>query len=131
MSQENVEIVRTAIVALNRRDWDGVLEATSLDFEFDLSRAVGPDSGVYRRDQVRELWSDWGEIWASFLIAPHAVIDKGEHVVVSWKFSATGRDGIEVEANVSWTLTLRQGKIVRIVYFSTQQEALEAAGRSG
>jgi ketosteroid isomerase-like protein len=50
-------------------------------------------------------------------------------VVVSWKASATGRDGIEVEANVSWTLTLRQGKIVRIVYFSTQQEALEATGR--
>ncbi len=128
MSQENVKIVRAGLEAYKRRDWDRVLKDTTLDFEFDLSRGVGPTSGVYRRDQAKELWSDFGELWASFRIEPHEFIEVGDHVVVPWMFSATGRDGIEVEAEVIWTFTVREGKVARMVYFPTQKEALEAAG---
>ena len=46
MSQENVEIVRDALDAFTRRDWDGVLNDTTLDYEMNLSRGVGPFSGV-------------------------------------------------------------------------------------
>jgi ketosteroid isomerase-like protein len=38
MSQENVEIVRAAINAYNRGDWDAVLKNAAPDFEYDLSR---------------------------------------------------------------------------------------------
>jgi ketosteroid isomerase-like protein len=129
MSQENVEIVRAGLEAYTRRDWDGVLKDTTPDFEFDLSRGVGPAGGVYRRDQVKELWSDFDELWASFRIEPHEFIEVGDHVVVPWMFSATGRDGIEVEAEVIWTFTVREGKVARMVYYPTRKEALETAGR--
>jgi ketosteroid isomerase-like protein len=129
MSQQNVEIVRAGLEAADRRDWDAVLKDTTLDFEIDLSRGVGPASGVYRRDQAKELWSDFSEQWASSRTEPYEFIEAGEHVVVSWRFSATGRDGIEVEADVTWIFTLREGKVARMVYFPTQKEALEAAGR--
>lgn len=129
MSHENVEIVRAGLEAANRRDWDGVLNNTTPDFEFDLSRGVGPVSGVYRRNQAKELWADFFALWESYRIEPHEFIEVGEHVVVPWMFSATGRDGIEVEAQVTWTFTVREGKVARMVYFPTQKEALEAARR--
>jgi ketosteroid isomerase-like protein len=72
--------------------------------------------------------SDFDELWASSQIQPHEFIEAGEHVVVPWLFSATGRDGIEVEAEVTWCFTFREGKVARMVYFPTQEEALEAAG---
>ena len=125
-----MEIVREALDAFTRRDWDGVLNDTTLDYEMDLSRGVGPASGVYRRDQAMELSSDFGTLWASYRIEPHEFIEAGEHVIVPWTFSATGRDGIEVEADVTWTFTVREGKVARMVYFPTRKEALEAAGLS-
>jgi ketosteroid isomerase-like protein len=44
MSQENVEIVRAAFEAINRRDVDAMLTDAAPDFELDWSRAVGPSA---------------------------------------------------------------------------------------
>jgi hypothetical protein len=46
MSQENVEIVRTAIDAYNDGDWESALKDAGPGFEFDLTRAAGPLHGV-------------------------------------------------------------------------------------
>ena len=121
MSQENVEVVKALIAAFNRGD-------AAPDFVIDLSRAVGPARGVYRRDQAVELWSELRAHWESMRIEPHEFIEAGEQVVVPWTFYATGRDGIEVEARVIWTFTVREGVLAQAVYFPTRKEALEAAG---
>ena len=42
MSQENVEIVRAVIDALNREDLEAALKHMDPDCELDFSRAVGP-----------------------------------------------------------------------------------------
>ena len=52
MSQENVEIVKAAIDAYNRGDWDAWLQHMAPGFESDMSRAVGPVSGVISLDHV-------------------------------------------------------------------------------
>jgi ketosteroid isomerase-like protein len=129
MSQENVEIVRVAFEAAYRRDWDRVFEEATRDFELDLSRGVGPDSGVYRGDQAKQIWSDFGEHWASWRIESREFIDAGEHVVVTLTSSLKGRDGIEVEAEVVFTFTVREGKLARMAYYPTRKDALEAVGR--
>jgi ketosteroid isomerase-like protein len=105
MSQENVEVVRAAIEAYNRGDLESVLTAAPPDFEIDLSRAAGPLHGVYRLDQVRQL-------------------------VVPWTMHLIGRDGIEVQARVTWTWTIRDGNIKRPCLYQERQEALEAVGLS-
>jgi ketosteroid isomerase-like protein len=128
MSQENVEIVRTAIDAYNRRDWESVLKDAAPDFEFDLSRAVGPQHGVYGRDQMQGFWTEFAENWESVRIEPHEFIERGEHVVVPWTLHALGRDGIEVQARVTWTCTIRDGALARVCMYQERQEALEAAG---
>ena len=61
MSQENVEIVRAAYDAYNRGDVDAALKYAAPDFELDWSRAVGPQRGIYRLDQVRSFFGDFLE----------------------------------------------------------------------
>ena len=131
MSEENVEIVRAAIEAFNRGDWDAILSATTPDAEIDMSRAVGPSHGVFGRERMSNFWTEFTEHWESARIEPDEFIATGEHLVVPWTLRAVGRDGIEVEARVNWTWTLREGKIARVAYFPTREQALEAAGLSG
>ena len=130
MSQENVEIVRAGLDAWNRGDWDTALKDAAPDLEYDLSRALGPFRGVYRRDHVPRAWADLTEGLTSARIEPHEFIEAGEHVVVPWTFHAMGRDGIEVKARVTWTFTIRDGAIDRICMYQERQEALEAVGLS-
>jgi hypothetical protein len=52
MSQENVEIVKAAIDAFNREDWDAMFKDAAPGFEQDMSRAVGPVRGVFGLDQA-------------------------------------------------------------------------------
>ena len=42
-----------------------------------------------------------------------------------------GRDGIEVQARNTWTVTIRDGKIVRSCLYQDKQEALKAVGLEG
>jgi hypothetical protein len=45
MSEENVEMVRAGLDAYARGDWDIALRDAAPDFEFDMSRAIGPQRG--------------------------------------------------------------------------------------
>jgi ketosteroid isomerase-like protein len=128
MSRENVEIIRGAIDAYNRGDFDAVLKGAAPDFEFDLSRAVGPLHGVFRLDQMREFFEDFAETWESLRLEPHEFIEAGEHVVVPWTLYAEGRDGIEVQTRVTVVWTIRAGAIVRVCMYQDRQEALVAVG---
>jgi ketosteroid isomerase-like protein len=128
MSQENAEIVRAAIDDFNRGDRDAALENAVPNFEFNLSRALGPQRGVYRLDEMQRFWNDFVGNWGSIRIEPQEFIEVGEHVVVPWTMHAMGRDGIEVEARVTWAWTIRDGAIVRVCMYQERAEALEAAG---
>ena len=130
MSQENVEIVRAALGAFNRADWESVLKDAAPNVEFDLSRARNPDlSGVYGElGQVQRVLAEFIQNWDSMRIEPHEFIAVGDHVVVPWTAHAVGRDGIEVAARVTWTFTIREGIIQRFCMYQEHEEALEAVG---
>ena len=128
MSQENVEVARAAIEAFNRADRDGALREAAPDFVLDMSRAAGPNRGVYTLDQSRGVLDDLIGTWESFRLDPHEFIDAGKHVVVPWTLHVLGRDGIEVRARTTWTFTIRDGAIERICLYQEREEALEAAG---
>jgi len=60
------------------------------------------------------------------------VLDAGADQVIT-VLSAQGRglaSGIEVEHHPAGVATLREGKVVRVVWFPTREEALEAVGLS-
>jgi ketosteroid isomerase-like protein len=130
MSQENLEIVKAAIDAYNREDWDALVDAAAPGFELDFSRAVGPWHGVFGRDQFRRVLSDISGAWESLRVEPHEFIEVGDVVVVPWTTYATGRDGIELTSSVTNVWTIRGGAIDRVTMYQERQDALEAVGLS-
>jgi ketosteroid isomerase-like protein len=131
MSQESVEIVRAMIDAANRRDWDAVFKDTAPDFEWDHSRAVGPDSrGVWTADEAREYYVAGAELWEDLRIEIDELIESGDYVVVPHTMRLRGRDGIEVSVGTTWLFTIRAGNIERVCLYQEKRQALEDAGLS-
>ena len=128
MSQENVEIVRAAIDAFNRGDVEAAFKDANPDFQYDQTRAVGMDRGVFNLDEFRDLLTSFTESWESFTIGADELIDAGEDVVMPFTNLARGRDGIEVQARGIWVWTIRDGSIVRACLYQERHEALEAVG---
>jgi hypothetical protein len=60
MSQETVEIVKAAMDAYSRGDWDTLLKVVAPDFEFDLSRSIAFVRGVYGREELQKPLSEFG-----------------------------------------------------------------------
>ena len=130
MSQENVEIVRTAVDALDRGDVEGAFSSAAPDAEFDQTRAVGMDNRVYTRDEFRHLTETFISAWESVRWLADEFIDAGEHVVMPFTNRLTGRDGIEVQAHGTLLWTVHAGRVVRVCLYQRRDEALEAAGLS-
>jgi ketosteroid isomerase-like protein len=130
MSQENVELVRAAIDAANREDWDAAFKDVAPGFEVDLSRAVGPWRGVVGVGQLRRILAEFQGYWDSVRIEPHEFIEAGDLVVVPWTMHTKGRDGIEAVARVAFVWTIRDGAIERVSMHQDRRDALEAAGLS-
>jgi ketosteroid isomerase-like protein len=130
MSQQNVEIVKAAIDAANREDWDAVFQDMAPDFEMDFSRAVGPWRGLFKVDQLRRVVEEFAESWESVRIEPHEFIEAGDLVVVPWTLHVKGREGIETVARATFVWTIRDGAIERVSMYQERQEALETVGLS-
>jgi ketosteroid isomerase-like protein len=129
MSQENVEVVRRANEAWNRRDWITLSALWRSDGVLDWSRARGPFKGVYRGEGEREAFFD--EFWSTFhyvQLETYDVTEVGSDVVISNTAHMRGRDGIEVSARSTLVYTVENGQITRLRMFQERAEALEAAG---
>jgi ketosteroid isomerase-like protein len=134
MSEENLEVVRRVYEAAARRDTANVLALYDPDVEWDSSRVAWGDrtQGVCRGlDDLRTLYRDWYEVWESYEDDLQELIDAGAHVISVATGRGRGRaSGVEVESQGAGVWTIREGKIVRVVWFRTRGEALEAAGLS-
>ena len=128
MSEENVEIVRAVYDAYNRGDLDAALKDAAPGFELDWTRAVGPQRGVYKLDQIRAFLVDFLEAFESTRVVPDEFIGAGDQVVVPQTGYIRGRGGIEATARIALVWTFRDGAIVRICLYQQKQDALEAAG---
>jgi ketosteroid isomerase-like protein len=135
VSQENVEIVRRVFDASVRHDAETVFSLFDPDAEWDNSRGPFKDligAGIYHgHDGLRRFWREYyTAAWSSVEDNLEELIDAGDRVVSVVNTRARGRaSGVEVE----WThnagvWTIRDDKIVRVAWFGTRQEAIEAVG---
>lgn len=136
MSQEDVEMVRRVYEASARRDTEAVLALYDTDVEWDSSRSplgrLMGEQGICRgHEGLRKWFREYYEAW-DIVNDYKDLIDAGEHVVSVATGRARGRaSGAEVElAEYAAVWTVRDGKIVRVVWFPSLEEALEAAGLS-
>jgi ketosteroid isomerase-like protein len=134
MSRENVEVVRRVHDAAARRDVPAVLALYDPGVELDATRVeiVGIGQGVYRgHDGLRSFFREWHEAWENVEYDFEELIDAGEQVISVVTRRARGRaSGVDVEWHVALVWTLREGRVTRLVWFPSREDALEATDPS-
>ena len=137
MSEENVEVVRRVYEAAAGRDTETILALYDPAVELDVSRLMvsgggGSTEGVYvGHDGLRSLFRDWYEAYESIDYDYEQLTDAGENVIAVVNRKVRGRSsGVEVEQRVALVWTVRDRKVIRVVWFLAEGEALEAAGLS-
>lgn len=128
MSEENVEVVRKNVDAVNRGDVEAAVETFDPDVVFEPQRASV--QGAYRGHAgIREWLADTRENFAAYrLDLDHR--DLGEDRVLSigsLHFRGQG-SGVETEVPIAAIALLRDGKVVRLKDFGDRRKALAAAG---
>ena len=67
--------------------------------------------------------------WSEFSMEPDEFLDVGERVVVVFRMRAKrASSGVAVERRDAMVFELRDGKTVRLDYYNSRAEALEAVG---
>ncbi len=136
MSRENVEIVRRIYAAAAHGDAEDALARYDPGVVFDVSRQpltslIGGQRIYYGHEGLRSFFRERSEQLVDVEDSYEEIIDAGQHVVVVGALRGRGRaSGVPIErASPGAALfTIRDGKVVRVVFFATRDEALEAAG---
>jgi uncharacterized protein len=135
VSDANVQIVRRVYDALANPGED-VIALWDPDVEFDVSRDIWGavmGGGHYRGvEGVRAWMLDLYAAWEQMDIDLEELIEAGDDVVAVIRVAGRGRvSGIEMEYRPAGVWTIRDGRIVRVVWFVDRDDALEAAGIAG
>jgi ketosteroid isomerase-like protein len=132
MSQENVEIVRSAFAVVTiPGDPESMIAASGPEFEMHLIGVSGEPVYYAGASGIREWFDDVAQTWASFRFEATDLHDLGDRVLVLGDVRARGRaSGAEVENRWAWTVELRDGRAASLRGFHDQGEALEAEGLS-
>jgi ketosteroid isomerase-like protein len=128
MSQENAEVVRGFYEAFARGDLESALAAFDPEivaYDHDI-----PDPGEYQGLEGLFRWqTDWESSWESWRWDPEEFIEAGDRVVAVLGVHAKGRgSGVNVERVDGAVWTFRDGKCIRLDYYGSKVEALEAVG---
>lgn len=133
MSQENVEIVRRLYDALTEGDAAAVSSLYDPEVEWDFSRspfATVFKQTVYRgHEGLRKFNRErYEEAWKDFEDRLEDLIEVDERVISVVNSGGHGRaSGAKVARTHYGVWTFRQAKVVRVEWFGTRDEALEAA----
>lgn len=127
MSREAVEFVQQLWVKFGET---GEPDFSALDGEIEVHDHDLPDAPVQRGHDGFVRWMEnWGSAWAQYTMEPEEFIDAGDRVVVVIRMTATGSgSGMTLERRDALVYELRDQKVVRLDYFNSREEALEAAG---
>jgi ketosteroid isomerase-like protein len=132
MSEENVELVRQALEALDRRDLTAWLGVHDENFEVVAIREW-PETAMRGPAAAWDFYVKTSEPFQQMQLASNAklVAAGANKVLVHHEHVVRGRaSGADVEMNYWAVVMFREGKILRDQWFTDRAEALEAAGLS-
>ncbi len=131
MSQENVEIVRKLIDAVNRRDMDAWLGFLSPEVVWESLPLPGFKDVYCGRAEAREWIEQLLEVFDFHLEIDEITALSDGSVLMVASVSGRGRgSGVPIERPSGEIVWLADGKITRRQVFWARAEALEAAGLS-
>jgi ketosteroid isomerase-like protein len=128
MSEENVELIRRQIEALNR-DLEGSIEGIGSEIEWIVAREHPASRTVRGLDELRGYREDWEQMVEGLKFESENIVDRGDVVVAVGRIKGTGAgSGAEIEVPIGFVSRFRNGLVVRVEEYLDPNQALEAAG---
>jgi ketosteroid isomerase-like protein len=127
VSEEAVAVIQEFDDALSK----GELRTDLIDPEIDVVDHDIPDAGTYHGHEGVAKWlvEDWGSAWESYEMEPEELVDAGDAVVSIFTITARGRgSGVEIRRRNATVNTVENGLVTRVEYYTTVEEARQAAG---
>jgi ketosteroid isomerase-like protein len=130
MSEENVEVVRRALAALDRGDVEQMLSMVQPDFEVRVAPELSAEPDTYRGSEgVRRYFDSFREAFEQIRFEVEQLTDAGDAVVVNMRMRAIGKaTKIAVEQRNAGVWTVTDGKVAQVETYARLDEALRAAG---
>src|SRR3954452_11055793 len=134
MSEENVEATKRANAALNRGDFDGVVEVFAADAVLqDLQNAPDQPVTVEGVRAIRQTLSLWAAAFDVLRVDIEEYIDGPNSVICAAHWQGQGKaSGISIDVHQFDLYEFRDGRAVRAVLgMRSKTDALKAAGLRG
>jgi ketosteroid isomerase-like protein len=130
----NEDIIREGFRAFSEGRFEDALETMDPEVEWHVAFRLPdlpPERTVVRgHGEVLELWRQFSGVWERLVFDPEEILHDAEGVaIVRIRVQGTGGEShIEVDRTLFYVLTLRNGRLQRIVPFDSLADAAEAAG---
>jgi ketosteroid isomerase-like protein len=127
VSEENVAKARDFIDSYNRRDFDAAFALCDPEVDFVLPAQQSSDS-CKGTEEIRRFWEGLEETFDEFEIEQLEFVEAGDRVATQFRYRGRSKIGAELETEMYHQVaTFDDGRIVRLEYFGSWPEALEAA----
>jgi ketosteroid isomerase-like protein len=130
MSEENVEWARKSLehFASTGTPYLTRVSADVEVYDHDIPDASNPYVG---HEGIADWLADFAESWNRYELEVERIVDAGECVVALVRINAEGAaSGVELTRGDAIVNTFRDGEVVRLDYFNSHAEGLNAAGVS-
>jgi ketosteroid isomerase-like protein len=130
MSQQNVELLRSALDTNNEKGPEAIFALIDPDFVAVIPSSLSVEPDSYRGvDGMRRYFELWSEVMDEVRFLAEEFIDAGEKVVVPSRVVARSREtGLELEQRVVQVWTIRDGRALSVEAYPTKVEALARSG---
>ena len=131
MSEGNIEVVRTALTALDQRDVELYLSVASPEIELinPASPLEGPALG---HEGIRLFFKELEAFAESSSFEIEEIRAVGPGVLALFRLSSVGRvSGVKTSVDLAGVYSVEDGRIRRAHVFADREEALEVASLTG
>jgi ketosteroid isomerase-like protein len=131
MSQENLESLERAIDAFNRRDLNALLAGADPEIVFTPRLAVVEGASYHGHDGIRKALETQMSTFPDWKLEVLEVRSHGDLTIATARGHGHGAGSdIHIEDMAWWVQKWRDGKCLSWQTYSSEAEALEAAGQS-
>jgi ketosteroid isomerase-like protein len=130
VAEDNVEVTKRAFEALAEGGVESMLPHIDEGFEMYTPPNLAAEPDTYRgHEGVRRWFDTFYEAMDEVRIEPLEILPAGQRVAMSFRMIARGRTtGLETAQEAAAISTVQGGKVTRLEFFPTLDEARAAAG---
>ncbi len=124
MTDDDFEVLRRAWAAVSRNDQDGMLREFHPEIVAVPLGAVMENRAYRGPQEVMAWWRDDIQAnWETFEVLPEDFERVGDKLLVTGRWHARGRSGVDLDVPATWVVEVRDGKIA---YWQTYTDHAEA-----